>query len=96
MPGRHLQWLHRQPHHGCLRRRSPGGRRRAAQTIDEASEDYGMKMDPFRMNDLVGLDFFGRERANSGAATPDTVVMDALYAAGRFGQKNGKGFTSTT
>ena len=51
-----------------------------------------MKMGPFRMNDLVGLDFFGRERANSGAATPDTVVMDALYAAGRFGQKNGKGF----
>ena len=60
-------------------------------SIDEASEDYGMKMDPFRMNDLVGLDFFGCERANSGAATPDTVVMDALYAAGRFGQKNGKG-----
>ena len=32
------------------------------QAIDEASEDYGMEMGPFRMNDLVGLDLFGRER----------------------------------
>lgn len=60
--------------------------------IDEAAEGYGMKMGPFRMNDLVGLDLFGRERANSGEAKPDKFVFDAMYAAGRFGQKNGKGF----
>merc|ERR1719161_533652 len=44
------------------------------------------------MADLVGLDLFGRERANSGAAKPDAVVIDAMYAAQRYGQKNGKGY----
>lgn len=62
------------------------------QQIDAAAEKYGMKMGPMRMNDLVGLDLFGRERANAGHATPDKFIPDALYAAGRFGQKNGKGF----
>merc|ERR1719506_2962458 len=60
--------------------------------IDQAAESYGMKMGPLRMNDLVGLDLFGRERANSGEAKPDKVIIDAMYAAERFGQKNGKGF----
>jgi len=60
--------------------------------IDEAAEEYGMRMGPLRMNDLVGLDLFGRERAETGQATPDKMVFDAMYAAGRFGQKNGKGF----
>merc|ERR1712003_407030 len=49
-------------------------------------------MGPFRMLDLVGLDLFGRERAKSGIAKPDTDVADAMFAAGRFGQKSGKGF----
>merc|ERR1712185_225260 len=49
-------------------------------------------MGPYRMNDLIGLDLFGRERERRGVATPDTNVCDALYAAGRYGQKNGKGF----
>jgi len=60
--------------------------------IDGAAEAYGMKMGPMRMNDLVGLDLFGRERASSGAAKPDEVVFDAMFATQRFGQKNGKGF----
>lgn len=60
--------------------------------VDAASEAYGMKMGPARMGDLVGLDLFGRERAETGAADPKTVVTDAMYAANRFGQKNGKGF----
>jgi len=60
--------------------------------IDEAAEVYGMKMGPFRMNDLVGLDLFGRERATSGNAKPDSVIFDAMYKLERFGQKNGKGF----
>jgi 3-hydroxyacyl-CoA dehydrogenase len=60
--------------------------------IDGAAEAYGMKMGPFRMNDLVGLDLFGRERAQSGAAQPDKVIFDAMYKLERFGQKNGKGF----
>jgi len=60
--------------------------------IDAAAEAYGMKMGPFRMNDLVGLDLFGRERASTGKATPDKDAFDAMYKAERFGQKNGKGF----
>lgn len=60
--------------------------------IDEAAEGFGFKVGPFRMQDIVGIDLFGRERAKAKKATPDKVVHDALYAAERFGQKNGKGF----
>jgi len=62
------------------------------QQVDAASEAYGMRMGPARMSDLVGLDLFGRERAETGKAEPDKMVTDAMYAAKRFGQKNGKGF----
>lgn len=64
----------------------------SAQEIDSAAEGFGFKVGPFRMNDIVGIDLFGRERANSGKADPERVIVDALYAAERFGQKNGKGF----
>jgi len=60
--------------------------------IDAASEAFGMKMGPFRMQDLVGIDLFGRERARSGQAKPDAIISDALFAAERYGQKNGKGY----
>merc|ERR1719171_1600343 len=60
--------------------------------IDEAAEAFGLNMGPFRMGDLVGLDLIARERERSGAARPDSVIIDAMYAAGRFGQKNGKGY----
>eukprot|EP00931_Biecheleriopsis_adriatica_P005077 TRINITY_DN10663_c0_g1_i1.p1 TRINITY_DN10663_c0_g1~~TRINITY_DN10663_c0_g1_i1.p1 ORF type:complete len:685 (+),score=165.52 TRINITY_DN10663_c0_g1_i1:162-2216(+) len=60
--------------------------------VDAAAEAYGMRMGPARMNDLVGLDLFGRERAKSGQAEPDKFVFDAMFKLERFGQKNGKGF----
>eukprot|EP01062_Namystynia_karyoxenos_P047625 TRINITY_DN35_c1_g1_i1.p2 TRINITY_DN35_c1_g1~~TRINITY_DN35_c1_g1_i1.p2 ORF type:complete len:737 (+),score=271.81 TRINITY_DN35_c1_g1_i1:103-2211(+) len=60
--------------------------------VDAAAEAFGMRMGPFRMADLVGIDLFGRERAKSGQADPKTNVRDALYAVGRYGQKTGKGF----
>eukprot|EP00811_Abedinium_folium_P003444 NODE_13166_length_1181_cov_4.898482.p1 GENE.NODE_13166_length_1181_cov_4.898482~~NODE_13166_length_1181_cov_4.898482.p1 ORF type:complete len:314 (+),score=105.82 NODE_13166_length_1181_cov_4.898482:139-942(+) len=60
--------------------------------IDKAAEEFGMKMGPFRMGDLVGIDLFGRERERNGQADPQKVIADALYAAGRYGQKVGKGF----
>lgn len=60
--------------------------------VDAASENFGMKMGPFRMNDLVGIDLFARERAKKGIANPNKVMHDAMYAAERFGQKNGKGY----
>eukprot|EP00421_Protoceratium_reticulatum_P020327 CAMPEP_0168388074 /NCGR_PEP_ID=MMETSP0228-20121227/16268_1 /TAXON_ID=133427 /ORGANISM="Protoceratium reticulatum, Strain CCCM 535 (=CCMP 1889)" /LENGTH=421 /DNA_ID=CAMNT_0008401319 /DNA_START=65 /DNA_END=1326 /DNA_ORIENTATION=- len=62
------------------------------QDIDAACEAFGFKMGPFKMADLVGLDLFGRERAQAGLAAPDRNVRDAMYATERFGQKNGKGF----
>jgi len=60
--------------------------------IDAAAEAYGMRIGPGRMNDLVGLDLFGRERAKAGIAQPDKIIFDAMFVANRFGQKNGKGF----
>mmetsp|Transcript_22961 Transcript_22961/g.55612 ORF Transcript_22961/g.55612 Transcript_22961/m.55612 type:complete len:700 (-) Transcript_22961:105-2204(-) len=62
------------------------------ESIDAAAEEFGMRMGPFRMNDLVGIDLFGRERARSGKAMPDKIIADAMFAAGRYGQKVGKGF----
>lgn len=59
--------------------------------IDAAAEAFGMRMGPYRMADLVGIDLFGRERARNGTATPEKHVRDAMFAAGRYGQKNGKG-----
>lgn len=60
--------------------------------IDAAAQAFGMKMGPFQMKDLVGLDLFGRERAKTGEARPEKIIPDALFKAGRFGQKNGKGY----
>lgn len=55
--------------------------------IDRAHFDFGMPMGPFQMSDLAGLDV-GWHRDPSRVET----IRDALCAAGRLGQKNGKGF----
>ena len=55
--------------------------------IDKVHTDFGMPMGPFQMSDLAGLDI-GWHR---DAGRVDSI-RDALCAAGRFGQKNGKGF----
>jgi len=55
--------------------------------IDKVHTDFGMPMGPFQMSDLAGLDI-GWHRDPSRVET----IRDALCAAGRFGQKNGKGF----
>ena len=55
--------------------------------IDKVHTDFGMPMGPFQMSDLAGLDI-GWHRDPSKVET----IRDALCAAGRFGQKNGKGF----
>eukprot|EP00403_Amphidinium_massartii_P008588 CAMPEP_0178412190 /NCGR_PEP_ID=MMETSP0689_2-20121128/21884_1 /TAXON_ID=160604 /ORGANISM="Amphidinium massartii, Strain CS-259" /LENGTH=685 /DNA_ID=CAMNT_0020033423 /DNA_START=106 /DNA_END=2159 /DNA_ORIENTATION=+ len=60
--------------------------------IDDAAEAFGMKMGPASVADLVGLDLMGRERVRMKVASPETVVHDALYAAGRYGQKTNKGY----
>ena len=55
--------------------------------IDKVHTDFGMPMGPFQMSDLAGLDI-GWHRDPSKIET----IRDALCAAGRFGQKNSKGF----
>jgi 3-hydroxyacyl-CoA dehydrogenase len=55
--------------------------------IDQVLLDFGFPMGPFQMSDLAGLDV-GWHRDPTKVIT----VRDALCAAGRFGQKNGKGF----
>jgi len=55
--------------------------------IDKVHTDFGMPMGPFQMSDLAGLDI-GWHRDPSRVET----IRDALCAAGRFGQKNTKGF----
>ena len=55
--------------------------------IDKVHTDFGMPMGPFQMSDLAGLDIgWHRDPARIES------IRDGLCAAGRFGQKNGKGF----
>jgi len=53
--------------------------------IDRVIYDYGFAMGPFAMIDLIGLDVIGRDD------TTRNLRAD-MVAAGRLGQKNGKGF----
>jgi 3-hydroxyacyl-CoA dehydrogenase len=55
--------------------------------IDTVFTDFGFPMGPFQMADLAGLDV-GWHRDPSRVET----IREAMCAAGRFGQKNGKGF----
>jgi 3-hydroxyacyl-CoA dehydrogenase len=55
--------------------------------IDRVHTGFGMPMGPFQMSDLAGLDV-GWHRDPARIET----IRDAMCAAGRFGQKNGKGF----
>ena len=59
----------------------------APDQIDRVHTDFGMPMGPFQMSDLAGLDV-GWHRDPSRVDT----LMDAMCAAGRFGQKNSLGF----
>jgi 3-hydroxyacyl-CoA dehydrogenase len=55
--------------------------------VDKVHTDFGMPMGPFQMSDLAGLDI-GWHRDPARVET----IRDAMCAAGRWGQKNGKGF----
>jgi 3-hydroxyacyl-CoA dehydrogenase len=55
--------------------------------IDRVFTEFGFPMGPFQMSDLAGLDV-GWHRD----PTRIEILRDAFCAAGRFGQKNGKGF----
>ncbi|UIP06678.1 3-hydroxyacyl-CoA dehydrogenase NAD-binding domain-containing protein [Erythrobacter sp. SDW2] len=55
--------------------------------VDDVLLEFGFPMGPFQMADLAGIDI-GWHRDPSKV----TTLREALCAAGRFGQKNGKGF----
>ncbi|QPC98127.1 3-hydroxyacyl-CoA dehydrogenase NAD-binding domain-containing protein [Qipengyuania soli] len=55
--------------------------------VDDVLLEFGFPMGPFQMGDLAGIDI-GWHRD----PTKVTTIREALCAAGRFGQKNGKGF----
>jgi 3-hydroxyacyl-CoA dehydrogenase len=55
--------------------------------IDDALLEFGFPMGPFQMSDLAGLDI-GWHRDPSRIES----ISDALCAAGRWGQKTGKGY----
>jgi 3-hydroxyacyl-CoA dehydrogenase len=66
------------------------------QDIDDALEDFGFAMGPFRVGDLSGLDIAWANRKRQ-AATRDrrtryVAILDKLCEAGRFGQKAGAGW----
>ena len=65
--------------------------------VDGALEGFGFAMGPFAVSDLAGIDVGWRaktERIKRGAAPPFAVsdIPDAMVAAERFGQKNGRGY----
>jgi 3-hydroxyacyl-CoA dehydrogenase len=55
--------------------------------IDDVLLEFGFPMGPFQMSDLAGLDI-GWHRDPTRIET----IRDALCAAGRWGQKTGKGY----
>jgi 3-hydroxyacyl-CoA dehydrogenase/enoyl-CoA hydratase/3-hydroxybutyryl-CoA epimerase/enoyl-CoA isomerase len=66
--------------------------------VDRVMERFGWPMGPAWLLDVVGLDTARHAGAVMAAAYPDRMAhagptaIEALFAAGRFGQKNGKGF----
>jgi 3-hydroxyacyl-CoA dehydrogenase len=59
------------------------------QDIDRVMEGYGMAMGPLATGDLAGLDIGAAVRKARGTVAP---IADAVVAAGRLGQKTGKGY----
>jgi 3-hydroxyacyl-CoA dehydrogenase len=57
--------------------------------VDKVLTDFGFPMGPFAMGDLAGLDVGWRVRQARGTKAP---IGDALYEAGRLGQKTSAGY----
>lgn len=68
------------------------------QRIDKVMETFGWPMGPAYLLDVVGIDTAVHAEKVMAQGFPDrmtrnfTSCTDALFAAGRLGQKNGKGF----
>jgi 3-hydroxyacyl-CoA dehydrogenase/enoyl-CoA hydratase/3-hydroxybutyryl-CoA epimerase len=65
------------------------------ESIDKAMVDFGMPMGPMALLDEVGIDVAAKVAKILGGAFGERMepshVVDALYADGRYGKKNGKG-----
>jgi 3-hydroxyacyl-CoA dehydrogenase len=57
--------------------------------VDRVMTDFGLAMGPFAVADLAGLDIGGMVRKAFGIPFP---IADAMVAAGRLGQKTGRGW----
>ncbi len=67
----------------------------APEQVDEAIEDFGFAMGPFRMSDLVGNDVGWYIRKRHYVERPDlrySKTADLICELGRFGQKTGTGW----
>lgn len=65
------------------------------QQVDQAIENFGFAMGPFRMNDLAGNDISWAIRQRRRAANPESIYSslgDLLCEQGRFGQKRQAGW----
>ena len=69
------------------------------ETVDQAMERWGWPMGPATLSDVVGLDTAFHAGQVMAQAFPDRIPGDSaktptglLFAAGYFGQKNGKGY----
>jgi 3-hydroxyacyl-CoA dehydrogenase len=64
------------------------------QQVDDALQQFGFAMGPFRMYDVVGLDLEWRARQLAGQGMDDPLVRidNALCDLGRLGQKTGQGY----
>ena len=61
--------------------------------VDKVIFDFGLAMGPFTMADMVGLDLGWRARKMMGGSNEVTArIPDELCEAGRYGQKNMKGY----
>jgi len=65
------------------------------ESLDKAMVDFGMPMGPMALLDEVGIDVAAKVAKILGGAFGDrmepSLVVDTLYADGRYGKKNGKG-----
>lgn len=84
--------------HGFIGNRMLGTRQQPAndllmegatpEQIDTVFTEFGMPMGPFQMGDLAGLDIGWHRDMDK----EPTNIREAMCKAGRWGQKNGKGF----
>jgi 3-hydroxyacyl-CoA dehydrogenase len=70
----------------------------SVEAVNSAIYDFGMPMGPLAMCDLIGLDVEYRihqeSRLHHKPGVREPIGIDLLYQEGRYGQKNGKGFSS--